>query len=267
MLYKIGDVAKILGISPDIMRYYEKKGIVKPHKDSLNDYRYYEVWDVNFLIECLWFKQYDFGMKDIAKIISDSSYDELRDTLKKKQEELEIKIIYQQQLLARLKLQNQYLDQGREYMGKCDIQDSPEMIRYLNRYNFLYDDSEEVQKLGKQWLAYFPFISRCFDISLDVLMNKGTDFAWGFSMLTIFAEKLSVKIDEPVEYVHSCKCLHSVFKQKGKYGFSPQQLEYITDYAKEDGLKICGHAIGNLLCSVREDDVMTGYFEVWIPIE
>ena len=31
-VYKIGDVAKILGISADSMRYYEKMGIVKPIK-------------------------------------------------------------------------------------------------------------------------------------------------------------------------------------------------------------------------------------------
>ena len=28
MKYKIGDVARILGVSPDILRYYEKKGVV-----------------------------------------------------------------------------------------------------------------------------------------------------------------------------------------------------------------------------------------------
>ena len=41
MRYKIGDVAKILGISPDLLRYYEKKGVVKPVKHRSNDYRYY----------------------------------------------------------------------------------------------------------------------------------------------------------------------------------------------------------------------------------
>ena len=28
MIYKIGDVARILGVSPDILRYYEKKGLL-----------------------------------------------------------------------------------------------------------------------------------------------------------------------------------------------------------------------------------------------
>ena len=38
MKYKIGDVARILGVSPDILRYYEKKGVVTPMKGENNDY-------------------------------------------------------------------------------------------------------------------------------------------------------------------------------------------------------------------------------------
>ncbi|MBR3375918.1 MAG: MerR family transcriptional regulator, partial [Firmicutes bacterium] len=45
MQYKIGDVARILGISTDLLRYYEKKGVVTPTKDKQNDYRYYDAWD------------------------------------------------------------------------------------------------------------------------------------------------------------------------------------------------------------------------------
>ena len=55
--YKIGDVSRILGISTDLLRYYEKKGVVKPQKDQSNDYRYYDTWDINFLIDCLWYSE------------------------------------------------------------------------------------------------------------------------------------------------------------------------------------------------------------------
>ena len=51
MKYKIGDVARILGVSTDILRYYERKGVVTPEKDESNDYRYYESWHINFLMD------------------------------------------------------------------------------------------------------------------------------------------------------------------------------------------------------------------------
>ena len=63
MKYKIGDVARILGISTDLLRYYEKKGVVRPVKDKANDYRYYEAWDINFLMDCLWTVSYTHLVK------------------------------------------------------------------------------------------------------------------------------------------------------------------------------------------------------------
>ena len=66
MRYKIGDVSRILGISADLLRYYEKKGVVRPQKDQNNDYRYYDTWDINFLIDCLWFKRFGFGIPQVA---------------------------------------------------------------------------------------------------------------------------------------------------------------------------------------------------------
>lgn len=267
MFYKIGDVSKMLGISTDIMRYYEKKGIVKPHKDENNDYRYYEVWDVNFLVECLWFKQFDFGMKEIEKIVSQSSYEELEETLSEREKSLEKEIVRQQLLLKRLKQHNERLERGKACLNECNIEESPEFIRYINRYNFLYDDSPKVQALGRQWLAYFPFINRCFDVELDVLQKGGIDFSWGFSMPIEYAKELGVDIKPPLEHFESRRCLHSVVRQQGKYGFSPKLLAYMSDYAKENNLELCGNARGTLLCSVRENDVMTGYFEAWIPVQ
>jgi hypothetical protein len=39
------------------------------------------------------------------------------------------------------------------------------------------------------------------------------------------------------------------------------------DYVKEKGLKLSGGARGNLVCSVLEENGVTGYFEVWLPVK
>ena len=102
--YKIGDVAKILGISTDLLRYYEKKGVVSPQKDARNDYRYYEVWDINFLLDCLWFKNFNFSIEEIAQLVSGSDYETLSGQLAAKEEELERALRRQKLLLERLQL-------------------------------------------------------------------------------------------------------------------------------------------------------------------
>ncbi len=265
--YKIGDVAKILGISPDLLRYYEKKGVVKPIKDRNNDYRYYEAWDINFLVDCLWFKQFGFGIEQISHIVSDSAFDELHGIMTDKLDELRASIRHQQLLLRRAEEYCDGFERARKHLGKCDICPSPESVRYLNRYNFLYDKSPDLQQLSHQWLQYMPFIHRCFEIEPDALLSHGDEYAWGFALDMDYVHEFNVKIEPPVVHLPSETCLHSVFKSSGKDQFAPCHMDYMVRYAEENGLKIAGSARGNLLCSVLEDKGLTGYFEVWLPIE
>ena len=99
--YKIGDVARILGISTDLLRYYEKKGVVMPIKDRRNDYRYYDAWDINFLMDCLWFKNFGFSIEQIADMVRIPSSDDIANMFESKEEELQRTIRRCQLLLLR----------------------------------------------------------------------------------------------------------------------------------------------------------------------
>ena len=48
--YTIGELAKILGITAETIRYYERKGIIAPIHDQETGYRYYTTWDLHMLI-------------------------------------------------------------------------------------------------------------------------------------------------------------------------------------------------------------------------
>lgn len=267
MRYKIGDVAKILGISPDLLRYYEKKGVVKPVKDQNNDYRYYEPWDINFLIDCLWYKNFGFGIEQIAKMVSRSSYDDILSTMEEKETEIEAAIRHQEMLLRRAREHLREVNRAKDLLGKCDLVHSPEIVRYLNRYNFIYDNSRELQDLSHQWLQYMPFTHRCFEIGQADLENKTDNYAWGFSLSMDYVREFGVPVKQPVKYLPSTPSVHSVFTSSGKDAFTPRHLKFIMDYVRENGLTVAGNARGNLICSVIEEDRLTGYFEVWLPIE
>ena len=97
MRYKIGDVARILGISTDLLRYYEKKGVVTPQKDKTNDYRYYDTWDINFLIDCLWYKRFGFGIPQVAYMVTDCYHGDLISLLDEKSDQMEAELRKQEQ--------------------------------------------------------------------------------------------------------------------------------------------------------------------------
>lgn len=267
MKYKIGDVARILGISPDLLRYYEKKGVVTPEKDKYTDYRYYEAWDINYLIDCIWFKNFGFSIEQIADMVHSPSIGELADLFEYKEDELRASIHRSQLLLERTEEHRKILATVEDRLYKCTIDQSSVMVRYLNRYNFLYDKSPDIQLLGQQWLRYMPFIRRCFEVDLDVLVEGGSKYAWGFALDEKYVREFGLEVEAPVVRTPSEKSICSVFSSTGKNNFSPKHLGYLLEYAEQNGLEPCGPARGQLMCSIKSGDEQTGYFEVWLPIK
>lgn len=267
MQYKIGDVARILGISRDLLRYYEKKGVVRPQKDKHNDYRYYDSWDINFLLDCLWYKNFGFGIEQTAHMVTSCPYDDLLSRLDVKKGEIRESIRHQELLLRRIDEHRERIDRIRDDIGKCDIRQSPEIVRYLNRYNFIYDNRVELQRLSQRWLKYMPFTQRYFEISRDDLLAERDNYAWGFSLDMEYVREFDVPSKSPVVHLPACRSIHSAFKSSGKNRFTPRHIDYMLKYAEDNGLEICGDARGNLVCSILDEGEVTGYFEVWLPIK
>jgi DNA-binding transcriptional MerR regulator len=264
--YKIGDVAKILGISTDLIRYYEEKGVVTPQKDRNNRYRYYDAWDVNFLIDCLWYKKMGFGISEISQMSNVESYSDLVGHLTTQGDNILEQIQYQNLLLERMRALTEAVVRVKDFLGVCDIRNSKEFVYYLNRRNDTYDSSPVCEKLNNEWNKYMPFTKRLFIIDEDGISGRNDDYMWGFSISKTYAKKFDVSVESPVTRYRPKLCVHSAFKSYGKDGFTARHLDFMCDFARKNNLKIKGTAFGNLICSVPEDGKITGYFEAWLPV-
>ena len=269
MKYKIGDVARILGVSSDILRYYEKKGVVTPTKDENNAYRYYDYWDINFLMDCLWFKNFGFSIEQIAEIVRIPSVDSLSDMLCAKEDELRETIARCQLLLQRSQQHRRDLCKIDELLYRCEIAESPEFVRFINRVGNDYDIGADLKGLARQWLKVLPFNYRYFEMNADAALPGTEDsFRWGFSITREYADSLGFEVIPPMAVIPSRRSIHTVFKNSGGRGcFAPKLLQYALDYAEQNDIRIFGPVCGVLLASVLEGDTLTGYFEAWIPIE
>ena len=266
MKYKIGDVARILGISTDLLRYYEKKGVVTPYKDAHNDYRYYDSWDINFLMDCLWFKNFGFSIEQIADMVRIPSATDLEDIFEYKEDELRSTIRRCELLLQRSEEHRAQLQRIEPMLGVCDIQTSPRILRYINRVGKEYPSGEGLETFARKWLRAMPFNHRCFEISPLALNGGEDDTRWGFSLHESYVEQLDFPTEPPMEVCDSRPCVHTVFSSCGKDNFTPRHLDYALDWMRGEGLSPAGPAIGELVASVYADNQFRGYFECWIPI-
>lgn len=72
---KISEVAKLTGITVRTLHYYDEIGLLKPGKVTEAGYRLYSEKDLEVLQQILFFRELDFPLKDIQKILSNPFYD------------------------------------------------------------------------------------------------------------------------------------------------------------------------------------------------
>ena len=90
MKYRIGDVSKMLHISDQMIRYYEKNGVIHPERSGDGQYRLYSEMDVFLLFEAMKYKEWDISIPEINDMISNDYYTTLIELFWSKERILEV---------------------------------------------------------------------------------------------------------------------------------------------------------------------------------
>ena len=82
---KISEVAKLTGITVRTLHYYDEIGLLKPDGVTEVGYRVYSDADLELLQQILFFRELDFPLEDIRRIMQNPAYDR-EDALRKQKE-------------------------------------------------------------------------------------------------------------------------------------------------------------------------------------
>ena len=83
---KISDVAKLTGVTVRTLHYYDEIGLLKPSEVTQAGYRVYNDTDLEVLQQILFFRELDFSLEDIRKIMQNPAYE--KESALRKQKEL-----------------------------------------------------------------------------------------------------------------------------------------------------------------------------------
>lgn len=124
---KIGQVAKLTGLSVETVRYYEQRGLIPTPNRLASGYRVYPestLQQLNFIIRC---KELGFSLQEISELLSLQAQPDIQSALVKQQVEdkinlVEKKIIELEKLHASLQ-QLSNLCCGEGTVANCPIMD------------------------------------------------------------------------------------------------------------------------------------------------
>lgn len=90
-MLRIGEVADLMGISVQTLRYYSKIDLLQPTSiDESTGYRYYSVDQIHFLDRIKYLQNLELSLKEIKEILDSNDISMLLDTMQKRQDELKV---------------------------------------------------------------------------------------------------------------------------------------------------------------------------------
>lgn len=95
-MFSISQVAQMLGLGIDAVRFYEKKGLVHPQVNSKNHYRMYSFYQIMELLDISYYRSLGLSIGQIHQLYESGDEEQLLCLLREKKRETEKKILYEQ---------------------------------------------------------------------------------------------------------------------------------------------------------------------------
>ncbi len=268
MEYKIGTVAKLLGISPEGLRLYERNGILVSHRrEEENGYRYYSRLDITALLRARAYHQYGFSLKETEALINTDDVQYIGQEYRQRAEALEEEIRRKQHTLDYLRQISALLEQLPSQLWTI----RPETRPGIHRLEFMRGDELilEPEHIGlfSQWAGLAPFAFASQRNSWARL-EEGQDES--FSAVGILEEDARI-LGMPDclsggTYYPPVPCLYTVVEFSEENASCVQYLAHLREYVHRHHLAVAGDPICRTFLSLNKKENYRRFRQVWLPI-
>lgn len=262
--YTIGEVAELLDVSRDTLRFYEKKGLIVPVKKE-NGYRYYSDEHISSLLDILFLRKIQCSLQDIQAVWHDNTPEYLCGFLESRIREEQKLIRMHQQLLRQLLVSR--------HNGEKMIKNTNQyFVRAIPKTYIFSDIMDDIEKNRDTWFRLSreqPGLEHCY-LHQQLVPEDGHSYRrLCYLVLEEFAVK-KLKLEEKAKklpWFQFDRCVYTVYESKTTTP-DEQAIGNMQNWAGKQGLRLTGeihaHYLWNNLNSGRLEK---SYVELYMPVE
>lgn len=217
--YKIGQLAKLYDISPDILRHYDRIGLLKPGKITTNGYRYYcsdSFIKLEMILTC---RSLDMSLMDIKELIcsEEMNAQKMDESLTKQEQSLNNQIQKLTKMLCATKKYRSFLNSKNKRNMKWELGKSPE-VKYIAselKDDELPDYSETMSI--KSVLGENAFSNMTYGILNRITDFDGDSYRSKKAMMLIFEDSLVSEVDVLSSHKAYCSSFYGTEKEIESY--------------------------------------------------
>ena len=265
--YTIGELAKMLGITAETIRYYERKGIIQPIHDENTGYRYYTTWDLHMMIRARCYLGFGFTIEQTVKMLQKSNLDDINDVLFEQELLIEKQIVYYMNLLKQIRINRSLIEDFQNQSVQLSIKKNPAMFRINTQTNYHLILSKQQQIEIKSMSEKIPFVFSTALFKKNNILNNNTEFDFGIGIGEQFARLLNIQETGYIHYYPSQLCLYMCVPSRSSQFLTSQIMQPAFDYMKENNLELNGDIITQIIAMYKPGDEYFNWHNVWIPIK
>ena len=263
--YLIGDVANLMGLSRDTMRYYEKRGIITSEKGQ-NGYRYYTDKEISRLVSILYQRKMNVSLEDMKKLWNvENSMINLTEIMDHRLKEEERAIRSHRQTIARLRLTSSDCQRIREHLGEIQLKDSP--YAYLIVPHTGFDESMTLwfqlskKHSGLDMMYLFDEYRLKQQDHLLQLPYQNTQLI----LYRDLADYVDYEFSPDSATIKPMRCLYSACTSPTRIPGNENILPML-DWAREQGLTVSDHLYSTYAMQGQLEGRHAYYLELYIPL-
>ena len=263
--YNISKTSRFLGISSELLRHYERLGLIEPER-SENGYRFFDYRQIDKLQGIRRFRNMGFSLAEIDRLIDTAEYDEVGTLLQQALERSRNEIRWLTELERANRMLTEEWTRLPDHFGRLEEVLSPEIVRVDTRYNSQMNEAIVSDEL-MAWLERTPvvFISPAFP--RKGILAGSEDIRFGYGVEIDARRQLQIPPVEGERHIPAQRCITTVVFSRGQEHISCRHLRGAAAYCEEHGLTISGDAWGMTIGNCRDHGETCRYHRVFVPVE
>ena len=254
MDYSIGQVAKLLGLSIEGIRNYEKSEIIMPKRTD-SAYRKYSYLDITSLIRAKAYRSLGFTLRETSQLTNEMQIPQIVDALRGKRQGLD-----EQRELIRAKIafldetvsEFESLEQNLDRAQICVI---PAYYRFEYGKNGKICMDDDVRETFQAWMEYAPFVH------ISSRYRDG-DVYGGLAIEEKYARLFGIHEDGLIHYIPQGMSIGvKVMEQENGYS-DVKCTQALKQYAEYHRFKISDDLIGHTIVGITKKQAYKRYREV-----
>ncbi|MBQ8162601.1 MAG: MerR family transcriptional regulator [Clostridia bacterium] len=198
--YRIGEYAQKMGVTPDLLKHYEKMDLI--HADTTESgYRYYSFTESVALLECLSLRNYGISLQEMSHLLYETDLEGFHTCLNRKAEEMERQVRFSEAVLNQHSKFSAWMDRMKEREAYVLIEEREDMyfLPHSHRHEFLEDT--RIQEVLEEWIRWMPMVKSARKICWCAEKGAFTDDYWGLMVPRALLEQYAIPKNGVVEFL------------------------------------------------------------------